>query len=153
MATEDIKVVSIVDVPFQRVDENNNYVIRVRVSNTDGSQKSSWSPYKTVPAKAIGTIDSSAFTISQSGEILSVSFLVDANSYRPLYDVFAKWSTDSGSNYTNFEYYDTISVTSLPIDIPNVSVNRAIIRIQAAGLKQEENNNLLIGTSSAFTVT
>lgn len=162
MATEDIKVVTIPQESLQQVDANNNYVIKFRISNEDGSQKSSWSPYLTVPAKTITkTMPSKAMTATVSGDIVTLQWVPVSevnnppdepyNVYRPLYDVFVKWSTNGGGTYTNYEFLDTVTINSAPAIKPNNSVNRVKFKVQVAGLVQEENNNLLLGESGNLT--
>jgi len=155
MTTEDIKVVNIPQDSLQKVDTNNNYVVRFRVSNEDGSQKSSWSPYLVVPAKTIGTqIPTSSMTATTSDSIVSLQWIVDSASSRPLYDVFVKWSTDGGTTYSAYELVDTVSVpiaSALKPDDP--SINRVKFKVQVAGLVQEENSNLLLGESGNLTLT
>lgn len=157
MATEDIKVVTIPQESLQQVDPNNNYVIRFRISNEDGSQKSSWSPYITVPAKAISSISNTSMTTSISGNLISFQWATDANSSRPLYDVLARWSFDGGSTYTSYELVDTVTVTSVQADrrynVTNTAANRVQFKIQVAGLTKEENNNILLGTSNVITLS
>jgi len=151
MATEDIKVTTIPEDLFLRVDPNNNYVLRFRIANEDGSQKSSWSPYTLVPAKTIypsPLIPANAISISNTTNTISVSFVVDQNSYRPLYDIFWRWSVlegDGESAIGEYFYYDTVSVPSITTEFPDPLVATIQYRIQVAGLTQEINENLLLG--------
>jgi hypothetical protein len=153
MATEDIKVVSILQDSLQRVNENNKYVLRFRVSNEDGSQKSSWSPYLDIDAKkipAVLPITTSQMTASIDGSVISLQWTPTASSYRPLYDIFVRWSTD-GTTYGAYEFLDTVSVSSATV-FKLTGTNRIKFRVQVAGLVTEENNNLLLGESNGFTI-
>jgi len=154
MATEDIKIVSILQDSLQRVNENNKYVLRFRVSNEDGSQKSSWSPYLDIDAKkipAVLPITTSQMTASIDGSVISLQWTPTASSYRPLYDIFVKWSADGGSTYTAYEFLDTVSISSATV-FKLAGKNRIKFKVQVAGLVSEENNNLLLGESNAFTI-
>jgi len=156
MSDEDIKIVTIQPEALQKVDKENNYVIRYRVSNEDGSKKSSWFPYTLVPAKQIpGTlpIPSTSMGLSVSGDIVSLQWTANEQSYRPLYDVFIKWSTDDGTSYSSYEFLDTVNIPVVTALKPNAIVDRAIFKVQVAGLVQEENTNLLLGESSSFVIT
>lgn len=146
MATEDIKVVTIPQESLQQVDPNNNYVIRFRISNEDGSQKSSWSPYLTVPAKAISTIPSTSMTISSTADIISLQWAVTEGSYRPLYDVFIRYGSSSNLSAIPYDYLDTVS-TPFATSLDPGSVSHAQFKVQVAGLTKELNNNLLLGES------
>ena len=153
MATEDIKVVTIPQQSLQQVDENNNYVVRFRISNEDGSQKSGWSPYTTVPAKQIsGTpIPSTSIAVSQSGDIISVQWAPTETSYRPLYDIFVRYGNSSNLSGETYEFLDTVSATFATSLDPG-SVNHVQFRIQVAGLVKEVNNNLLLGESATVGI-
>jgi len=154
VATEDIKIVSILQDSLQRVDENNKYVLRFRVSNEDGSQKSAWSPYLNIDAKKIpvtAPITTAQMTASITSDVISLQWTPTASSYRPLYDIFVKWSSNSGSTYTAYEFLDTVSVSSATV-FKLAGTNRVKFKVQVAGLIQEENNNLLLGESNTFTI-
>jgi hypothetical protein len=154
MATEDIKVVTIAQEFLQRVDKNNNYVVRLRVSNEDSSQKSAWSPYLAIPAKAIPAtlpIAAAQMTASKSNDIVSLQWIATDTSYRPLYDVYVKWSTDSGATYGSYEFVDTVSSTFATVEFLDTA-NRLKFKVQVSGLVQEQNNNLLLGESNAITI-
>jgi len=152
MATEDIKIVSILQDSLQRVNENNKYVLRFRVSNEDGSQKSSWSSYLDIDAKkipAVLPITTSQMTASISNNVISLQWTPTASSYRPLYDIFISWGVDS--TYTAYEFLDTVSVSSATV-FKLAGKNRIKFKVQVAGLVTEENNNLLLGESNGFTI-
>jgi hypothetical protein len=154
MATEDIKVVTIVQEFLQKVDEDNNYVIRLRVSNEDSSQKSAWSPYLRVPAKTIpGTLPITAaqMTASKSDDIVSLQWIATNTSYRPLYDIYVKWSTNGGTTYGNYEFADTVSATFATVGL-SAGANYLKFKVQVSGLIQEENNNLLLGESNGISI-
>jgi hypothetical protein len=150
MATEDIKVVNIPQQSLEKVDENNNYVFRFRLSNEDNSQKSSWSPYVRVAAKNIsGTpIPSSQINVSKSDNIVSLQWTATQTSSRPLYDVFVRYGNSSDLSAVTYEFLDTVSATFATAVDPG-DANHVQFRIQVAGLVQEVNDNLLLGQSTA----
>ncbi len=154
MAVEDIKIVDIPQESLQKVDATNNYVIRFRISNSDGSQKSAWSPYLQVPAKTIpGTlpITTAQMTASKNDDIVSLQWVSTANSYRPLYDVYVKWSTNGGNTYGNYQFVDTVSTTFATV-LFSTGANHLKFKVQVSGLVQEENNNLLLGESNGISI-
>jgi hypothetical protein len=153
MATEDIKVVTIAQDFLQKVDKDNNYVIRLRVSNEDSSQKSAWSPYLKVSAKTIpGTlpITPAQMTASKNDDIVSLQWISTDISYRPLYDVYVKWSTD-GTTYGSYQFADTVSATFATVSF-SAGASHLKFKVQVSGLIQEENNNLLLGESNGLSI-
>ncbi len=154
MATENIKIVNIPQESLQKVDKDNNYVLRFRISNEDSSQKSAWSPYLQIPARTIpGTLPITAaqMTASKNDDIVSLQWVSTADSYRPLYDVFVKWSTNGGTTYGNYEFVDTVSATFATVSF-STGANHLKFKVQVAGLVQEENNNLLLGESNGLSI-
>ena len=154
MAVEDIKIVTIPQTSLEKVDENNNYLIRFRILNEDGSQKSTWTPYLKIPAKKIpGTLPITAaqMTASKSDDIVSLQWAATDTSYRPLYDVYVKWSANAGNTYGNYEFVDTVSTTFATTSLSS-GANHLKFKVQVSGLVQEENNNLLLGESNGISI-
>lgn len=95
-----------------------SYVVRYRIISEDRNRVSHWSPQFYVSANAPELEDLSNIEVTKSQNSIIVTWQLDNDAEIPQTDVFVAWGDDV-SGVGLYEYYATVTATSITIPIPS----------------------------------
>lgn len=95
-----------------------SYVVRYRIISEDRNRVSHWSPQFYVSAEAPEVEDLSEIQVTKSQNSIIATWQLDNDAEIPQTDVFVAWGDDM-SGVGLYEYYATVTATSITIPIPS----------------------------------
>lgn len=95
-----------------------NYIVRYRIISEDRNRASHWSPQFYVSTNPPKVEDLSNIEITKVGQSIVVTWQLEDDAEIPQTDVFVAWGDDM-AGVGLYEYYATVSSTSIAIPIPS----------------------------------
>ena len=155
-----VKKITILNTDLPVIHADGNHLIRYRVVSKDGSKISAWSTPQVinVPLTLSNGITTSSGSITSDNVGITVGWDITTLNIKSSFDVFVRWSYDTGITYdTDFYYVATVNANTHYILIPKnslgVSATNVNVRIQqSTNLKSVYSNSISGGTTLADNV-